>query len=208
MSLLLPDSPKASAIMAALMLGTFGCLTSAPPQPKSWVVSAPRKSAAEFTVTKASRLGALSVAAPYDKPALAVKRADGSIAFDAYNVFATSPSALLRTPLSALLVDDGRFGRILPAVSAARADSTLEAVVTDLSLDCREEGRRTAHVALSLAVIENREVKMFLDGEGSANAASGDYSAAFSEAFAQAVAAALSLAPRPLENAPSSLSSR
>lgn len=199
MRLLMFDSLKASAMMVALVLETVGCLTSAPPQPKNWIISAPRKPSAEITVTKASRLGSLSVAAPYDKPALAVKRADGSIAFDAYNVFATSPSALLRAPLSALLENDGRFGSILSAVSAARADSTLEAVVTDLSLDCREEGHHTARVALSLAVIENREVKMFLDGEGSADAATGDYSAAFSEAFAKAVAAALALAPQPLE---------
>lgn len=208
MSLQIPDSLKASAIMVVLMSGTFGCLTSAPPQPKSWIVSAPHKSPAEITVARTSRLGTLSVAAPYDKPALAVKRADGSIAFDSYNVFATSPSALLRAPLSALLEDDGRFGRILSAVSSARFDSTLEAVVTDLSLDCREEGKRTAHVALSIAVIENREIKMFLDGEGSADAAAGNYSAAFSEAFAQAVAAALAPVPQSSANAPSPSSNR
>ena len=199
----MPSSLKFSVMMVALAWGTAGCFTSAPPQPKSWIVSAPHKPIGEVIVSKASRLGSLSVAAPYDKPALAVKRADGSIAFDAYNVFATSPSALLRAPLSALLEGDGRFGHILSAVSAARAESTLEAVVTDLSLDCREEGRRFAHVALSLAVIENREVKMFLDGEGSADAASGNYSDAFSDAFAQAVAAALSTAPQSMEKPPS-----
>lgn len=176
---------------AAFALVAAGCLTSAPPQPKSWVVSAPHKPSSEISVSRTARLGSLSVAAPYDKPALAVRRADGSIAFDAYNVFATSPSALLRAPLSALLEDNGRFGRILPAVSSARSDTMLEAVVTDLSLDCREEGKRIARVALSIAVIENREVKMFLDGEGTADAASGDYSAAFSEAFARAVSTAL-----------------
>ena len=181
---------------AALSILVAGCLTSAPPQPKSWVVSAQRKPSSEVSVSRTARLGSLSVAAPYDKPALAVRRPDGSVAFDAYNVFATSPSALLRAPLSALLEDDGRFGRILSAVSTARSDSTLEAVVTDLSLDCREEDKRLARVALSLAVIENREVKMFLDGEGSADAASGDYSAAFSEAFARAVSTALAAAPK------------
>ena len=180
----------------SLALAAAGCLTSAPPQPKSWVVSATRKPSAEIAVAKTARLGSLSVVAPYDKPALAVRRADGSMAFDAYNVFAASPSALLRAPLSALLEDDGRFGRILSAVSTARSGSTLEAVVTDLSLDCREEGKRIARVSLSLAVIENREVKMFLDGEGSADAASGDYSSAFSEAFAKAVSAALAGAPK------------
>ncbi len=181
---------------AFLALFAAGCLTSAPPQPKSWVISAERRPADAAASPRASRLGTLSVAAPYDKPALAVRRSDGSIAFDAYNVFATSPSALLRAPLSALMEADGRFGRILPVSSSARADSTLEAVVNDLSLDCREEGRRMARVSISIAVISNREVKMFLDGEGEADASSGDYSAAFSEAFARAVSAALALAAK------------
>jgi ABC-type uncharacterized transport system auxiliary subunit len=101
----------------------------------------------------------------------------------------------LRAPLAALLEDDGRFGRVLSSASTARSNSTLEAVVTDLSLDCTAENRRTAKVAISIAVIENREIKMFLDGSGSADAASGDYSAAFSEAFSQAVFDALRSMP-------------
>ena len=196
MNVVATELEKRLVLGAALMLLAAGCLTSAPPQPKSWMISAERKPAADVSVSRAARLGSLSVAAPYDRPALAVKRADGSIAFDAYNVFATSPSALLRAPFAALMEADGRFGRILPVSSSARADSTLEAVVTDLSLDCREENQRVARVAISLAVIENREVKMFLDGEGTADASSGDYSAAFSEAFGKAVAAALEAAPQ------------
>ena len=112
-----------------------GCLVSAPPQPKSWVVSAPRKPSLEVNVTKVARLGSLSVAAPYDKPAMAVRRKDGSLAFDAYNVFATSPSALLRSPLAALLSESGRFGRILPSSSSARSGTTGKAVGKGLSLD-------------------------------------------------------------------------
>ena len=188
---------RIASCAAALSALAGGCLVSAPPQPKSWVVSAERKPAAEMNVAKTSRLGSLSVAAPYDKPALAVRRADGSIAFDSYNVFATAPSALLRAPLATLLEDGGRFGRILPATTMARTGATIEAVVNDISLDCREEGRRVAHVSISLAVIENREVKDFLDGEGTADAAAGDYSAAFSEAFAKAVAAALAGGAQP-----------
>jgi len=182
-----------TGIISALAFS--GCLTSAPPPPKSWIVSASRKSNSELMIDKVARLGSITVAAPYDKSALAVKRADGSLAFDAYNVFASSPSALLRAPLAALLEDDGRFGRVLSSVSTARSSSTLEAVVTDLSLDCTVENRRTAKVSISIAVIENREIKMFLDGSGSADAASGDYSAAFSEAFSQAVFGALRSMP-------------
>ena len=188
---------RLGCILAGIIsvLAFSGCLTSAPPPPKSWIVSASRKSNSELMIDKVARLGSITVAAPYDKSALAVKRADGSLAFDAYNVFASSPSALLRAPLAALLEDDGRFGRVLSSVSTARSSSTLEAVVTDLSLDCTVENRRTAKVSISIAVVENREIKMFLDGSGSADAASGDYSAAFSEAFSQAVADALRAMP-------------
>ena len=174
-----------------------GCLVSAPPQPKSWIVSAPRKPSLEVNVTKVARLGSLSVAAPYDKPAMAVRRKDGSLAFDAYNVFATSPSALLRSPLAALLTEGGRFGRILPSSSTARTGTTVEAVVNDLSLDCREEGRRIARVSISLAVVENREVKEFFDGDGEADVVDGDYSAAFSAAFEKAVSTAMAGAALP-----------
>jgi ABC-type uncharacterized transport system auxiliary subunit len=146
-------------------------------------------------IDKVARLGSITVAAPYDKSALAVKRADGSVAFDSYNVFASAPSALLRTPLAVLLENDGRFGRILSSVSTARSNYTLEAVVTDLSLDCTAGDRRVAKVSISIAVIENREIKMFLDGSGSADAASGDYSEAFSAAFSQAVSDALRSMP-------------
>ena len=189
---------KLKWLLAGVVLAMLfsGCLTSAPPPPKSWVVSASRKSSSELSVDRVARLGSISVASPYDRPALSVMRRDGSVAFDQYNVFASSPSALLRAPLSALLEDDGRFGRVLASASMARADSTIEAVVTDLSLDCREEGKRIARVAITLAVVENREIRMFLDGSGSADAASGDYSSAFSEAFAKAVSEALESMPK------------
>ena len=182
---------------ALILALASGCLVSAPPQPKSWVVSAPRKHSLEMNVTKVARLGSLSVAAPYDKPAMAVRRKDGSLAFDAYNVFATSPSSLLRAPLAALLTEGGRFGRILPSSSTARTGTTVEAVVNDLSLDCREEGRRIARVSISLAVVENREVKEFFDGDGEADVVDGDYSAAFSAAFEKAVSTAMAGAALP-----------
>lgn len=172
-----------------------GCLSQEPSSAKSWLISATRKNVSELNIDKISKLGAITVAAPYDRPALAVKRKDGSIAFDAYNVFASSPSALLRAPLAAILEDDGRFGRVLSSVSTARYGTSFEVVVTDISLDCRQAGKRTAVVSLSIAIIENREIKMFLDGKGSADAASGDYSAAFSEAFSNAVIDALKAIP-------------
>ncbi len=183
-------SRMVTCAIAVAMLAS-GCLTSAPPQPKSWVVSASRKQVAEIDVGKAVKLGAITVAAPYDKPALAVMRADGSVAFDAYNAFASSPAALLRAPLATLLGCSGCFGLVIPSASSARVGTTIEAAVNDISLDCREPGKRIARISLTLSVVENRSLVEILHGEGAADAASGDYSAAFSEAFGKAVSSAV-----------------
>lgn len=183
---------KAISCASALALVSSGCLTSAPPQPKSWVVSASRKQKAEVDLSKTAKLGAITVAAPYDRASLAVRRADGSVAFDAYNAFASSPAALLRTPLATLLGGSGCFGLVVPSSgTTVRTGTTIEAVIDDISLDCREQGSRVARVSLSLSVIENRSLVEILYGEGSADAASGDYSAAFSEAFEKAVSSAI-----------------
>ena len=189
------DNVKSMLLAAVPVLLLCGCISQDQPPSKSWLISASRKNVSELNIDKVSKLGSVTVASPYDRPALAVKRKDGSIAFDAYNVFASSPSALLRAPLAALLEADGRFGRILSSVSTARYGTSFEVVVSDISLDCREEGKRIAMVTLSIAIIENREIKMFLDGKGVADAAKGDYSAAFSEAFSNAVIDALKALP-------------
>ncbi len=185
------EAPRMVSFAIAVAVLASGCLTSAPPQPKSWVVSASRKQVAEIDVSKAVKLGSVTVAAPYDKSALAVRRADGSVAFDAYNAFASSPAALLRAPLATLLGSSGCFGLVLPSASSARVGTTIEAVVNDISLDCREQGKRIARVSLTLSVVEGRSLVEILYGEGTADAASGDYSAAFSEAFGKAVSSAV-----------------
>lgn len=177
---------------AAAVAMCAGCLfRDNAPQRRSWMVSLPYDIETGTGGGETVRMGALTVVSPYDRPALAVKRADGSVAFDAYNVFAASPSSLLRLPLASAIEASGKFGKVLPSSTSARTGKTIEAVVTDISLDCRKEGERVARVALSLAVLEKREVKGFFAGEGSADASSGDYSAAFSEAFSKAVSSAL-----------------
>ena len=68
-------------------------------------------------VFAATRLGAVSVFAPYDQQSFAVKRADGSMAFDPENRFAAQPAALLKGVLMASLAADGRFGHVVPQSS-------------------------------------------------------------------------------------------
>ena len=186
-----------AATVAALLL-CAGCFTSSTPVPKAWVVSpadvkppvAPSPGA--FSVT---REGTLTVLPPFDSTSFIVRRADGSVARDSYNVFTAPPSALLRAAVRTRLEADGRFGRVVPQSSVASADAQVEVTVRDLSLDCSEAERRTARASVSIDVLRMgrgaRTVVLSGDGSGTSNAAKGDYSAAFSQAFDAALVDAL-----------------
>ena len=199
-----------AAAMAALLL-CVGCLSSSTPAPKAWIVTpttvpppvAPPPGA--FAVT---RQGALTVTAPFDSASFVVRRADGSVAHDPYNVFAAPPSTLLRASVRARLEADGRFGRVVPQSSSAAADVQVEVLVRDLSLDCADPDRRAARAAVSIDVLRAgrgaRTVILSGDGAGTGDAAKGDFSAAFSQAFDAALVAALKALkeqppPQPLE---------
>ena len=185
----------------ALLLLCAGCFTSGTPTPTSWTVE-PRPAAQQVTDVEKSpaafgttRIGTIVVSAPFDRTPFVVRRADGSVAFDAYNQFASTPAALLRRPVKSLLSSDGRFGHVVAPSSVATADASVEVLVTDLSLDCRESGKRTARAAVSVDIVKTghgpRAVALSADGASEADAASGDYSAAFSDAFNSAFAEAL-----------------
>ena len=199
-----------AASSAALLL-CAGCLSSSVEPPKTWTVTptdarppavAP---AGAFSVT---RQGAITVTAPFDSASFVVRRADGSVARDAYNAFASPPSALLRAAVRARLEADGRFGRIVPQSSSATADVQVEVLVRDLSLDCSQAERRTTRASVSIDVLRAgrgaRTVILSGDGAGTGDAAKGDYSAAFSQAFDAALVDALKALkeqppPQPLE---------
>ena len=204
---------RRAAAVAALLL-CAGCLSSSAPAPTAWMVSpadvptpAPPAPGA-FSVT---RQGTLTVTAPFDSTSFVVRRADGSVARDPYNVFASPPSTLLRASVRARLEADGRFGRVVPQSSSASADVQVEVLVRDLSLDCSVADRRTARAAVSIDVLRTgrgaRAVILSGDGDGTGDAGSGDYSAAFSQAFDAALASALKALkeqppPQPLEPTP------
>ncbi len=188
-------------ITVLLLVGCAGCFSSSAPDSKSWMVMprtdlpappAPPEGAAAFAAT---RLGPVTVSAPYDRQSFVVHRADGSVALDAYNLFAATPASLLRSPVKSRLEADGRFGHVVASASSAAADAQVEVTVTDLSLDCRADGRRKARAALSVDVVKAgrgpRDVALVGAGSGEADAESGDYSAAFSAAFDAALSQAL-----------------
>ena len=170
------------------------------------IVASVRKAAPGGTVKKGEVVRAVVV-----RSAKGVRRADGSVARDSYNVFASPPSTLLRAAVRARLEADGRFGRIVPQSSSASADVQVEVLVRDLSLDCSEAERRMTRAAVSIDVLRAgrgaRTVILSGDGAGTGDAAKGDYTAAFSQAFDAALVAALKALkeqppPQPLEPKP------
>lgn len=192
----------ASALIPLLCL-CAGCLTTDEPDVKRWTlargvpapaaVRAPEGGAGAFGAT---RLGSITVCAPYDREAFTVRRGDGSVAFDHYNVFADTPSALLRRPMLDSLQADGRFGSVVGQGSIVTADAQVEVRVTDLSLDCREAGRRTASAELAVDVVRTgrtgpRTVVSSSIGSHTVDASSGDYTKAFSQAVDGAIHQAL-----------------
>ena len=184
----------------ASTLALAGCLSVGGPEPKCWTISADSESApfnpegapSEFPVT---RLGQVFVLAPYDVRTMCVLRSDGSVAFDAYNLFAAQPSMLMRGAVLSALEHDGRFGAVVNTTSTVAAAAAVEILVTELSLDCRNDGQRVARVSLKVDVVAQRggvrDISRSGRGSGTADAADGNYSAAFTAAVTSAMRAAL-----------------
>lgn len=188
---------KRLSLLAVLPL-VAGCLTSEPPAVATWTVefapapAAASVAAAEVPARGSVRISQVTVRAPYDAKAMAVLRPDGSLAFDPYNQFAAAPAALLKGAVQDAFLASGAFRAAVPAASQLSAEVAAETTVTRLALDCREPGARKATVELTVLLLKDREVFASARGEGSADAADGNYSRAFTQAFSQAVTAALS----------------
>lgn len=173
-----------------MCLAAGGCFSTGVKTPKNWVVEWRRATmpvGGEKQKYGTARLSSVVVRAPYDTTRLAVLRADGTVAFDPYNIFAASPAIVMRGAAEDVLRASGVFGRVVPAASQASADVVVEVVVTTLALDCREEGKREALVTLNATLLDGRKIISSVSCEGRAATTSGDFSAAFSLAFAQAL---------------------
>ena len=170
-----------------------GCLSSAPKAPANWTIGPIEPQTATSAPKWAeARLVRLDVRAPYDGRRLAVLRPNGSVAFDAFNVFAAAPAALLRGAAQDILAARTAVAGPVPnSVGPVPASVELELTVTRLALDARAKGARKATVALSLARLDGRHAASVVRAEAAEPVASGDYSAAFSAAFAKALADAI-----------------
>ena len=180
-------------LLVACGLGLAGCLGTRPPEPRRWLIELPRavSAAAEaHPVWDTARISRIAVAPPYDGLRLAVRRADGTLALDARNVFAATPRALLRLPTREIVRASGLAREVLLEGSSARADATLEIEVDILALDCTQAGTVRAQVALEATLLADRRFVQAVRGSASVPA-DGNFTAAFSSAYAQALTGAL-----------------
>lgn len=183
-------------LTAILLLGVCaGCLTATTPVTNEWTIQiATLNSRAETPKFAVTRLSQVAVRAPYDTTSLAVLRADGSLAFDPYNRFAAQPSQLLKGVVQDILSASGCFEAVVPASSAASVSQIVEVSITSLRLNCAaaEPLARTAEASVMVLVLNaNREIVGSVRGSGTADAADGDYGAAFSTALTLALSKAL-----------------
>ena len=179
-------------VLAASALS--GCLTSASaPEIACWNIEYSGEKAGRGVEPRfgVARVSQVVVRAPYSVKGLAVLRANGTVAFDPYNEYAAGPSALLKGVVEDALEASGFFKAVVGASSAAGASVTAEVTVTRLALDCRKEGVRNAVAELELRLLGGRDIVASAKGSGIADAADGNYGAAFSGAVSDAIKAAL-----------------
>ena len=171
-----------------------GCFTTATPPVANWALT---PDAAVAPVAESPKLGevrfaVVSVRAPYDGKPMAVMRPDGSLAFDAYNQFASVPSALVKGAALDVLRGTGIFRGVQPSITTADVDTSLELMIDEFALDCRTAGERKASVRLTLAMVRRRQVVAVGRATAAAGTDDGNYSKAFGTAFARALSDAAS----------------
>lgn len=194
------------AVLPLVLLS--GCFTTSSPEVNTWSVdpqpprSGPTRSMeGPGPLFTATRLGSVVVNAPYDRTQFVVRRADGTVAYDHHNVFAAPPSSLLRASAQQGLSGDGRLGHVVNQASVVSSDAQVEVLVKDLSLDCRETGRRLASASVSVDVVKTghgpRSVAYSGTGSATVDAQDGNYTRAFSQVFSEALDAAVNNALPP-----------
>jgi len=168
-----------------------GCLSAHVPTVSHWVIEYKPEATAEATVKFGpTRVSQVTVRAPYGVEGMSVLCADGSVAFDPYNVFAASPAHLLRGCVYDALTASGLFASVVPSASTLAAEVTAELMVTRLTLDCRAEkaAQRTAQVEIVLRLVDEKgHLMKIASASGTADAADGNFGRAFSKAVSQAL---------------------
>lgn len=174
-------------------LAFCGCLSSAPKAPKKWLVGEIKGEAAKIAGVKRDsvKLVRVEVRAPYDGARFAVLRPDGSVAFDPENAFAATPAHILAGAAFDVLESSAFAETVLDSKTSVPSPLHMEVIVTRLALDCRNEGRRDASVAVMLRLVESRRTVSVSRGEAAVLTDEADYTESFSIAFSRAMSEAL-----------------
>ena len=180
---------KRFALASVLSVLLTGCFTTVTPTVFNWTLSPETEISGAAKPPKLGevRLAVVSVRAPFDGKSIAVLRPDGSMAFDAYNQFASVPSALVKGSALDVLRGTGLFRGVQPSITTADVDTSLELMVDEFALDCRKSGERKAFVRLTLAMVRHRQVVAVGRATAAAGTDDGNYSKAFGTAFARAL---------------------
>ena len=182
-------------VALALIPVLAGCLSSGVPIASYWNMEylpgqsrSAQDGKSEVTATKCdiARVSQVIVRSPYNENGIVVLRGDGSVAFDSYNEFAAQPSTLMKGVVFEAMGASGLFKTVVNPSSAAMSSASVEVMVTRLALDCRKEGVRTAVAEVLIRLLAGAEV-LVAKGSGSADAADGNYGAAFSRAASAAL---------------------
>lgn len=180
-------------LLNVVLVSLCGCLAPAPDAPKKWLIGEIKGECSKIAGVKRDsvKLVRADVRAPYDSTALAVLRADGSVAFDPANAFAASPARLVAGAALDVLESSGFALTVLDPKTNIPSNLHLELVVTRLALDCRDAGRRDALVEVMLRLAESRRSVAVSKAEASVPVDGSDYTKSFSAAFSRAVGEAL-----------------
>lgn len=176
----------------ALVPVLTGCLSAAAPSVSKWIVGYDGVGMAPVSPKYGViRVSQVVVRPPYNDISMAVLRANGSMAFDPYNEYAALPAQLFKGLAYDGIAASGAFGAVVGASSSVHAPYSAEVVVVKLALDCRTEGERRAVASVFVRIVKDREIVTVVNGEGAADAADGNYGAAFSKAVSAAFVTAL-----------------
>jgi len=178
---------KRVLIFAALPL-IAGCLSTSVQRVAEWDIGC---DTSRIKVANKPKYGIVRVVqvvvrAPYSNKSIAVLRQNGSIAFDHYNEFASSPTMLIKSMTHPALEASGLFTGVVGAVSTASDNVSAEIAVTRLALDCRESGERKAVADVLVRLIADGRILATGRGSGVADASDSDFSAAFTAAVTSA----------------------
>jgi ABC-type uncharacterized transport system, auxiliary component len=133
---------------AAFLLALTGCTLNRPPVVKqTYLLEAERPDSSAQTLPVSVRVGAFSVAPPFEGKGLVYRLDDSRYESDFYHEFFVSPRAMAADRTTRWLRQSGLFRDVLAVGVSGDADYLLEGHVSELYLDFRDRAKPVAVVS-------------------------------------------------------------